>query len=64
MGQTLAGLVLFKEKPVSLVTITNVAYGLLTVRGLLNIKTNALKCSIIGIFLIKGITQHFFYSSF
>jgi len=35
---------------------TNVAYGLLTV---LNIKTNASKCSIAGFFLTKGITQHF-----
>jgi len=34
----------------------NVAYGVLTV---LNIKTNASKCSIAGIFLTKGITQHF-----
>ena len=41
---------------------TNVAYGLLTVGGVLtvlNIKTNALKCLIAGIFLAKGITQHF-----
>ena len=40
----------------------NVAYGLLTVGGVLtvlNIKTNALKCSTAGIFLTKGITQHF-----
>jgi hypothetical protein len=36
--------------------LSNVAYGVLTV---LNIKTNALKCSIAGIFLTKGITQHF-----
>ena len=34
----------------------NVAYGLLTV---LNIKTKASKCSIAGISLTKGITQHF-----
>ena len=40
----------------------NVAYGLLTVGGfltVLNIKTNASKCLIAGIFLTKGITQHF-----
>ena len=40
----------------------NVAYGLLTVGGVLtvlNIKTNAFKCSTAGIFLTKGITQHF-----
>ena len=40
----------------------NVAYGVLTVGGVLtglNIKTNASKCSIAGIFLTKGITQHF-----
>ena len=42
--------------------LTNVAYGLLTVGGVLtvlNIKTNALKCLIAGIFLTKGITQYF-----
>src|SRR6266702_8498329 len=41
--------------------VCNVAYGLLTVGGVLtvlNTKTNALKCSIEGIFLTKGITQH------
>ena len=41
---------------------SNVGDGLLTVGGVLtvlNIKTNALKCSIAGIFLIKGITQHY-----
>ena len=40
----------------------NVAYGLLTVGGfltVLNIKTNASKYLIAGIFLTKGITQHF-----
>jgi hypothetical protein len=39
----------------------NVGYGLLTVGGLLtvlNIKTTS-KCLIKGIFLIKGITQHY-----
>jgi hypothetical protein len=39
----------------------NVGYGLLTVGGfltVLNIKTTS-KCSIAGIFLIKGITQHY-----
>ena len=40
----------------------NVGDRLLTVGGVLtvlNIKTNASKCSIAGIFLIKGITQHY-----
>jgi hypothetical protein len=40
----------------------NITYRLLTVRGVLtvlNIKTNALKCSITGIFLIKGIMQYY-----
>ena len=39
----------------------NVGYGLLTVGGVLtvlNIKTTS-KCSIAGIFLIKGITQYY-----
>ena len=42
-------------------TWANVAYGLLTVGGFngLNIKTNASKCSIVGIFLTKRITQRY-----
>ena len=42
-------------------TMANVGDGLLTVGGVLtvlNIKTTS-KCSIAGVFLIKGITQHY-----
>ena len=48
---------LFYYKIIPIIKICNVAYGLLTIGGfltVLNIKTNALKCSIAGIFLIKG----------